>query len=1043
MAKGETTMKITMRRVWLSLVMMSVAASVQALTYTWDGGGTTNNWSDGANWNPDGGVPVSASDTLVQLDGNVRTSQTQDIADPLVLNRLEFLNNAAPTPSFNLSGSAVQVVTNGDVQPYFYLTRTATCTMSNPIEIPAGTTLNMHFTTYGLTLSGVISGEGAIDKQDQDGGLTLDNGANSFSGGLTVRARDKDWCKVNVQASGAMGTGPVHLYGGTLATTFKDPGGLIFNNTTFQTNPISLFQDSPIFVGMTNSRTTSVTLNGELSLSTNVLHLRGGGSGTVNGAISGTGTKAIQKSDPGKWTLSGANAFTGRVTVSGGILKLGLPESLSPSVPLSVTAGTLDLNGYTVTNSGITLSGGAISNGSLYATAESSLSAGALLAPLSGPAGLAKTGAGTLTLAVSNAYQGATTVHAGTLQFAQRASLYSGDTAQWTDANLIVNSGATLAFNVGGAGEFSASDLDLFNALGSATGGFKSGSVWGIDTTSAPGGAFAYGAVIGDPGGNVRGLTKLGAGTLELTGLNTYTGPTRLDSGALSVNTLTNGGLSSSIGLSSSHKDNLIFAGGTLRYTGPSTRTDRGFKFAVSTNFYTFDVAQPNTVLTFGTIQNAIFDGNNTTIMKTGPGTLVFGKGPGTTYNFPVKSIYVMEGTFLTEAGNVVQHNLHCLASQGPAFVLGDGAVLGFSNPLENYVNGGEMMVQYVGTQSCARVTAGNWLLCGPTTNSVGDRLFNTHIFDVNDGADEIDLDISSQLNIYPTTPALANSHVRKTGAGTLRLKSSSSTFRGTTIIRNGRLLVSANVPYGGNSVLGNCTNDVVVGDLGTGPNDLPTFAFEGPANSAFTFARGIAACATGGAVSAIGCISNANCTFSGPITVSNTLQVLSVTSGTNAIFITGGIGGPGGVAKTGAGLVLLVAANTYTGATTVAAGTLRLAAAERIDNASPLRLTGGTFALLGFSETLGALDVDGAAAIDFGSGSSTLTLADSASQTWDGTLVLRNWTPGADHLFVGTSASLSQVQLKKIASPTGQPAAQLPSGEVVLLPLGTTLLVR
>ena len=1023
------------------LGVLFVAVLSRADTFTWDGGGTTNNWSAAENWNPDGSVPVSASDTLVQLDGNVRTTQTQDVADPFVLNRMEFLNGGATKPPFNLSGGQFQVVSNGTTQPRFYLNRQATCTMSNPIEIPAGTTLNMEFTTYGLSLSGVISGEGAIDKQSDDGGLTLANGANSFSGGLTIRAKDKDWCKVEIHASGAMGTGPVNLYGGTLATSFGFPGGLIFYNTTLHTNPISLFLDSPIFVGMTNSRTTAVTLDGGISLNTNALHLRGGGTGMINGIISGNGANAITKSDPGNWTLSAANTFTGRVTISGGTLRLDAADTLSPTVPLTVTGGILDLRGYTITNSGVTLSGGVLSNGTLYATSASSLSSGTALASLTGPAGLTKSGADTLVLSASNTYAGATTVNSGTLQFAKRVSLYGGDTAQWTTANIIVNSGAALAFNAGGESEFTAADFDFINALGTAGGGFKSGSFWGIDTTFAPSGTFAYGTEIVNPGGNARGLTKLGTGTLELTGLNTYTGPTRLNNGVLSVSTLADGGSPSGIGMSGPNRDNLVFAGGTLRHTGPTARTDRGFKYAVSTNFYAFDVAQPDTVLTFGAITNAVFDGSNTTIMKTGPGTLVFARGSGQVYNFPVKAIYVMGGKFMTEAGNNnVQHNLHGLSSQGPALLLGDGAELGFNNPLENYVNGDEMRVQYVGTQSCARITAGSWLLCGPTTNSAGVLLYNTHIFDVNDGADEIDLDIPCTLVCYPGN---ANSHVRKTGAGTLRLKSNLNTFRGTTIIRNGRVLGTASVPKGGNSALGNCTNDVVIGDAGTQPADAPAFLFDGPANSAYTFARGIATWATNG-TSAFGSISNVNITLSGPVTVSNTLQLLSVTTGTNALFITGGIGGPGGVAKTGTGAAIFVSANTYTGATTVADGTLRLAAAERIDNASPLRLTGGTLELNRFSETLGALDVDGAATIDFGTGACSLTCADSAGEAWDGTLLLRNLTPGgANRFFVGDSATLSAAQLAKITSPSGLTVRQLVTGEVVFLPPGTVLMLR
>jgi autotransporter-associated beta strand protein len=245
-------------------------------------------------------------------------------------------------------------------------------------------------------------------------------------------------------------------------------------------------------------------------------------------------------------------------------------------------------------------------------------------------------------------------------------------------------------------------------------------------------------------------------------------------------------------------------------------------------------------------------------------------------------------GRFQTEAGNTVQHNVHSLAGQGPALVLGDGAELDFNNPVENYVGGDEMMIRYVGTQTCARVTAGSWLLCGPTTNAAGVRLYNTHVFDVNDGADDVDLDIRGTLSQYTS---IGNSHVRKTGAGTLRLASGSSTYRGTTVIRSGRLLAAASVPKGGNSVLGNCTDDVVIGDSGTLPADVPSFAFEGPANSAFTFARGIVTHATGG-ISAFGSHSNVNVTLSGAVTVSNTLHLLSSASGANALTVTGVISG-------------------------------------------------------------------------------------------------------------------------------------------------------
>lgn len=76
-------------------------------------------------------------------------------------------------------------------------------------------------------------------------------------------------------------------------------------------------------------------------------------------------------------------------------------------------------------------------------------------------------------------------------------------------------------------------------------------------------------------GGSAAGLTKLGAGKLTLTAANTYTGATTAGGGLLSTNLLPNGGIAGGIGMSTSAAANLVFNGGSLQYTGPGGSTNR------------------------------------------------------------------------------------------------------------------------------------------------------------------------------------------------------------------------------------------------------------------------------------------------------------------------------------------------------------------------------------------------------------------------------------------------------------------------------------
>lgn len=179
---------------------------------------------------------------------------------------------------------------------------------------------------------------------------------------------------------------------------------------------------------------------------------------------------------------------------------------------------------------------------------------------------------GNLLLSGTNTYTGATTIdyNGGIMQFAKTASLYNGDTASWTAANLNVGGGnfgttytgsGTVAFNVGGTGEFSAGNVTtlLTNLSTVSNNGLKSGASIGFDTSNAAGGTFTVADLIADStgtGGGTVGFMKLGTGTLVLSGANTYTGNTFIFGGTLQ--------LSGSGTLGSSTSAALVITDGTL-----------------------------------------------------------------------------------------------------------------------------------------------------------------------------------------------------------------------------------------------------------------------------------------------------------------------------------------------------------------------------------------------------------------------------------------------------------------------------------------------
>lgn len=118
------------------------------------------------------------------------------------------------------------------------------------------------------------------------------------------------------------------------------------------------------------------------------------------------------------------------------------------------------------------------------------------------------------------------------------------------------------------------------------------------------------------------GFTKRGSGSFAmLLPANDYTGPTRIEGGTLIVTNLSPAGQPSALGAASAAVTNLVLAGATLRYEGPTTTTDRGYLLQSTNNV--FDIRGDLRLTGPAAAQSGSF------LHKTGPARLVYAY-PGT-----------------------------------------------------------------------------------------------------------------------------------------------------------------------------------------------------------------------------------------------------------------------------------------------------------------------------------------------------------------------------------------------------------------------------
>jgi len=109
---------------------------------------------------------------------------------------------------------------------------------------------------------------------------------------------------------------------------------------------------------------------------------------------------------------------------------------------------------------------------------------------------------------------------------------------------------------------------------------------------------------------------------------------------------------------------------------------------------------------------------------------------------------------------------------------------------------------------------------------------------------------------------------------------------------------------------------------------------------------------------------------------------------GAGDITLAGAVSGPGQLIKAGAGALTLTGVNSYTGATAVTAGVLRLGAAGALPAASDVVLSGGTLDAGTIANAGASLTISGNSTLALGSGAQ-LTFGDSSGKPWSGTLTI------------------------------------------------------
>ncbi len=744
-------------------------------------------------------------------------------------------------------------------------------------------------------------------------------------------------------------------------------GGLVLNSAvTLQDN-----------FTLTQAGSGLVDVNGSITGTNRDILVTGEGLGEVRfDGVVGTGTGSLTKSGPSKLVLSGANTFTGAITVNGGALEISSAGNLgdtSATATLTLDGGTLRvvtnnfLVGPSQTGRNMTLGAG---GGTIETVSNLDWDR-----PIVGSGGLTKTGAGSLTLSDPNTFTGPFNINQGSVVF-------EGGNDRLADSVAVtIASGATLNVNT---------RSDTIGSLAGAgtltNGGGTAATITfgGVNTDTLFSGAItnATGALA---------LVKTGTGTTTFSGNNSYTGATTVNAGTLVAASNTALG-SAAAGTTVANGATLALSGGvaignealTLNGAGVGAggalrnlSGDNSLSGAIGIATDSTIASDSGTLALSGAIARS--GGTNRALTTSGAGDIVLSGAIANTITTLTKNgagtltlsgANAYTGATTVNAGTLVAASNTALGSAAAGTTVANGATLALSGGVAIGAEALSLNGQGVGSQGALRA------LSGANTHSGAVALGGETWIGVNSGAS---LALSGVVS--------GGFGLTKLGDGTLTL-SATNTYTGTTAVTAGSLVATSA------AALGSAAAPTTI-------SSGATLAF----NGTFTSGENITLAGSGvggaGALQGLG----GTTTLTGVVTM-NANSVVGVSSGATLRLnglLTEESGADYGLVKAGDGTLVLAANNAYNGATTLRAGTLRLEANAPVSadgalgNASSAVQIGdassGSSALaLELGNASGGLSLDRAIAVNNFGGAVTLAGTNTSGvNSFNGSVTLSN----------------------------------------------------